>query len=327
MTERQDIRRLQQELRRVKGASGADGTDGIDGVDGATGPTGPAGVDGADGATGPTGPAGVDGADGEGVALGGTANQALTKIDSTDFNTQWSTVDNSFVGSEPADATILKDADIGNSVQAWDADLDILAANGLTAAELGELQNINTVTITNAQWAFLGAFDQGLATTDSAVFNRVTITATSNPHLILLQDVTGIAFSTQFIGFSSAIALSDTDIERTFHRTDYYSLDATNAAEDGRVIHNVIKNGVLTQYQRVDSDLSVRWAGESIFAGNMAVNSTTDSTAPTTGSIRTDGGLGVVKNLHVGGEVFLNLPTSTGTAGSLWNDAGTVKVS
>ncbi|UOF77672.1 tail fiber protein [Caudoviricetes sp.] len=41
------------------------------------------------GATGPTGPAGPTGATGAGVPVGGTAGQALTKIDSTNYNTQW----------------------------------------------------------------------------------------------------------------------------------------------------------------------------------------------------------------------------------------------
>lgn len=45
------------------------------------------------GATGLTGAAGADGADGSngvGVPTGGTTGQQLTKIDATDFNTQWS---------------------------------------------------------------------------------------------------------------------------------------------------------------------------------------------------------------------------------------------
>lgn len=93
------------------GADGAPGTPGADGADGLsayevavangfvgteaawlaslvgpkgdkgdTGDTGPAGADGADGATGPAGP---------GVAAGGTAGQILSKVDGTDYNTQW----------------------------------------------------------------------------------------------------------------------------------------------------------------------------------------------------------------------------------------------
>ena len=36
-----------------------------------------------------TGPEGPPGPSGPGVAIGGTAGQVLSKIDATDFNTQW----------------------------------------------------------------------------------------------------------------------------------------------------------------------------------------------------------------------------------------------
>jgi hypothetical protein len=50
---------------------------------GATGPQGPTGAAGANGATGATG------ATGPGVVAGGAAGQVLSKIDATDYNTQW----------------------------------------------------------------------------------------------------------------------------------------------------------------------------------------------------------------------------------------------
>ncbi len=56
------------------------------GVPGPVGPAGPAGP------TGPQGPQGVPGAPGEGVPVGGTAGQFLTKIDGTNYNTDWTTV-------------------------------------------------------------------------------------------------------------------------------------------------------------------------------------------------------------------------------------------
>jgi len=64
---------------------GATGATGPTGPAGATGATGPQGNPGATGATGPTGPAGP------GVPSGGTANQVLSKIDGTNYNTQWTT--------------------------------------------------------------------------------------------------------------------------------------------------------------------------------------------------------------------------------------------
>jgi SpoU rRNA methylase family enzyme len=46
---------------------------------------------------------------------------------------------------------------------------------GLTQAELGELANIDSVTISNTQWGYLGATDQGLTTTSNVTFNDVTV--------------------------------------------------------------------------------------------------------------------------------------------------------
>lgn len=68
------------------GPQGPQGIQGIQGIQGATGSTGPQGPQGN------TGPAGADGADGVGVPAGGTTGQVLTKVDGTDYNTQWSDV-------------------------------------------------------------------------------------------------------------------------------------------------------------------------------------------------------------------------------------------
>jgi len=67
------------------GATGATGSTGVTGAGntGATGATGATGTAGANGATGATG------ATGQGVPVGGTTNQVLAKINSTDYNTQW----------------------------------------------------------------------------------------------------------------------------------------------------------------------------------------------------------------------------------------------
>jgi hypothetical protein len=98
------------------GPQGPQGPQGIQGTTGPTGPTGPAGPTGPVGPEGPQGEPGADstvpgpagpagpegpqgdpgatgatGATGPGVAPGGTAGQVLTKIDATNYNTQWST--------------------------------------------------------------------------------------------------------------------------------------------------------------------------------------------------------------------------------------------
>jgi hypothetical protein len=58
-------------------------------VDNITGPTG---------ATGATGAAGTNGTNGQGVPTGGSTGQYLNKIDGTDYNTQWSTLNATAVG-------------------------------------------------------------------------------------------------------------------------------------------------------------------------------------------------------------------------------------
>ena len=74
------------------GAQGLKGDTGNTGATGATGPTGPKGDTGATGPKGDTGDTGPTGATGAGVVVGGTVGQALTKINGTDYNTQWTTI-------------------------------------------------------------------------------------------------------------------------------------------------------------------------------------------------------------------------------------------
>jgi hypothetical protein len=60
---------------------------------------------------------------------------------------------------------------------------------GITLAEATQLLNIDTTTISIAQWAYLGAMDQGVATTDSPTFVTVsadltgTILTASQPNI------------------------------------------------------------------------------------------------------------------------------------------------
>jgi hypothetical protein len=63
--------------------------------------------------------------------------------------------------------------------------------------------------------------------------------------------------------------------------------------------------------------------------GNTHFLSTTDSTLTTNGAVRIDGGVGIAKNLFVGGDRinFANLPTSEpATVGDLWRDGNVIKV-
>lgn len=75
-----------------QGPQGDTGPQGQQGSPGATGATGPTGSTGPTGATGATGSTGATGATGAGVVTGGSAHQALTKVSSTNYDTEWTDV-------------------------------------------------------------------------------------------------------------------------------------------------------------------------------------------------------------------------------------------
>lgn len=77
-----------------KGDKGDTGAQGNQGNDGQSYNQGAQGVPGNDGSPGAPGSNGNDGAPGVGVPAGGSTGQVLTKIDGSDFNTQWTTPQN-----------------------------------------------------------------------------------------------------------------------------------------------------------------------------------------------------------------------------------------
>lgn len=116
------------------------------GATGATGPTGP---------TGQTGPTGPTGAAGTGIATGGAAHQALTKVDGTNYNTQWETIDKTFVGL----ANVTNDAQFKSSDYtawaAWTPTVSALSGSFTTASGTGRWCKVGkiihfraTITIT-----------------------------------------------------------------------------------------------------------------------------------------------------------------------------------
>lgn len=50
-----------------------------------------------------------------------------------------------------------------------------IGLSALTSAEVDQLENIGSTTISSAQWGYLGASDQGIATTDSPTFDSLTL--------------------------------------------------------------------------------------------------------------------------------------------------------
>jgi hypothetical protein len=101
----------EQGIQGLTGPSGVQGVQGNQGIQGLTGPSGVQGVQGNQGIQGLTGPSGVQGltgatgATGPGVPLSGTTGQALTKNSNADLDTEWSTINSTYVGLGNVDNT------------------------------------------------------------------------------------------------------------------------------------------------------------------------------------------------------------------------------
>jgi hypothetical protein len=76
---------------------------------------------------------------------------------------------------------IFRVAEISDALQTqgampgYDANGRLDESEGLSVSEVNQLQNIGAVTITNAQWGYLGGMDQGVSSTSDVTFNNVTI--------------------------------------------------------------------------------------------------------------------------------------------------------
>lgn len=134
---------------------------------GPTGPTGPTGE------IGPTGPAGATGDTGPGVPAGGTAGQILSKIDGSDYNTQW--IDDTAGAISLSELT-----DVSASAP---ADEDILLYNSVTS--LWETSPIRDIVIQILLESEVITMDGGsyntttfAGTIDGGSYNTTSFTAT-----------------------------------------------------------------------------------------------------------------------------------------------------
>ena len=137
-----------------QGATGATGAQGPIGNTGPQGPIGNTGPAGATGAVGPAGPTGPTGATGPGVPTGGTAGQVLSKIDATNYNTQWVTPS---AGSGPQVLAVYKNVaqttNVGSSLVAPDV-VTFEAAETFSnmSATVGTWTGNNTFTAKQNGW-------------------------------------------------------------------------------------------------------------------------------------------------------------------------------
>jgi hypothetical protein len=120
----------------------------------------------------------------------------------------------------------------GRDVSTDGTQLDSIWATGvadLTATEVNQLENINAVTISNTQWGYLGAADQGIATTDAVTFTDTTL---SGGNLTFTGTTTNNTIT-------AADNLADGLRVRDAGGTDYIKFITTNGSENIEVLQTI----------------------------------------------------------------------------------------
>ena len=188
-------------LTGPQGETGPAGTNGTNGVKGDTGDTGLQGIQGVKGDTGstgadstvagPKGDKGDTGTTGVGIATSGTAHQTLTKIDGTNFNTQWETIDKTFVGLENVPNLSFSGSNTGdNSVNTLYSSLATSKQDTLVSGT--NIKTINGASVLSSGDLTLLASGGALGTPTSGVATNLTGTAAN----LTAGHVTGATLTT-----------------------------------------------------------------------------------------------------------------------------------
>ena len=164
--------------------------------------------------------------------------------------------------------------------------LDALVTNvgGITAGEGSQLQNIDTVTISNAQWAHVGNMNQGVATTDNVTFNQITGTLQTAAQTNINQLGTLVDLQVDNISVSGN-SISSTDTNGAI----ILAPDGTgivSCANDMHVHDIAIDAPNIVTLNKANTDLDLRSTGTGLLRLNQTVfTDGTDVTIPDAGKL------------------------------------------
>jgi hypothetical protein len=259
-------------LQGEPGATGATGATGSTGPQGPTGPTGaastvpgPTGPQGSTGPQGPTGSQGPQGVAGQGVPVGGTTAQVLTKIDATNYNTNWQTPATGLTLPLSQTLTFSPDATYDIGASAASRPRDLWLSRSLT---LGGTIGVGTAFGTT--WAGIYVANSALTTSSqSGVLLSPTFTsaATFSGTVLEARLNTAAATFTMTGGYGLHVLVPLLGAGTTI--TSAYGLQVENQGKAG--VSNAYGLYIANQSGASTTNVGIRNLGTSVLEGQISI--------------------------------------------------------
>lgn len=253
--------------------------------------------------------------------------------------------------------SVLKSDGIGQSLyinnNTGDVTLDGLTVtrsiNGVDATEMAQLANINSVSISNTQWSYLGGMNQNVTQTSAVTFASALLGATTaNVASAVRRDyVDGLTYLTAGTGLTKtgstlSVNASQTQITSvgtlsslaisgnlTSSTGTFSTLNVSNGGVfltpgtyNGEIARFGSKAEIGNYHLRIveenisDHTFCTSGGGSVLRFTNSGISiflNTTDSSSSTSGSVQVLGGVGIAKNLSVSGAGVFSGTVSSAT--------------
>jgi hypothetical protein len=293
----------------IRGYTGSTGTQGITGFTGSTGTQGNIGYTGSTGTQGVigfTGSTGTQGTPGQGVPVGGSTGQILTKQSNTNYDTIWSTP---FSGSANT-ATNIAGGSAGNIPIQNGTSSTTFISTGST----GNLLQYNSSTNT-ATWVSTSSLLVGNATNSDKIYVSTLgtaeatpvryITMVAGPNTYAAEGASSNLFyhTNNQILTSPGVRVSSTTSAISTTTGALIVSGGVGIAKDLYVGGNLYATGTIYARQLTIEYTTITYSS-TVLDDIVTITTTTNANDSISGALIVSGGVGIAKDLYVGGVIY-----------------------